>query len=170
MLLAYKRRIGWHFPWVSAPDSDFHHDFGVAFTEEEQRNGADYNYAFVKDLPAQREGMSVFGEQQVPGCVRRPTAVQAHPANARRCIGVREGRRRRLVAPGCTDPTSPAPLDAGRRAGASEHRRAGIGRARYVSGCAARNAGRREAPAAARSDRTSLSTETIKTSSWTRSR
>ncbi len=62
-LLAYKRRMGWHFPWVSALDSDFHHDFGAAFTDDERRNGADYNYAFVKDLPAQREGMSVFALQ-----------------------------------------------------------------------------------------------------------
>src|SRR5581483_154484 len=59
-LLAYKRRMGWHFPWVSALDTDFHHDFGVAFTDEERQNGAHYNYALVKDLPAQREGMSVF--------------------------------------------------------------------------------------------------------------
>jgi predicted dithiol-disulfide oxidoreductase (DUF899 family) len=59
-LLAYKRRMGWGFPWVSALGSDFHHDFGVAFTEAEQRNGANYNYAFVNEVPAQREGMSVF--------------------------------------------------------------------------------------------------------------
>lgn len=59
-LLAYKRRMGWRFPWVSALGSDFHHDFGVAFTDEEQRNGAEYNYARVQDLPSQREGMSAF--------------------------------------------------------------------------------------------------------------
>jgi predicted dithiol-disulfide oxidoreductase (DUF899 family) len=62
-LLAYKRRMGWQFPWVSALGSDFHHDLGVAFTEEEQRNGAEYNYAIVKDLPSQREGMSAFALQ-----------------------------------------------------------------------------------------------------------
>jgi predicted dithiol-disulfide oxidoreductase (DUF899 family) len=59
-LLAYKRRMGWRFPWVSTVGSDFHHDFGVAFTDEEQRGGAEYNYAFVSDLPSQREGMSAF--------------------------------------------------------------------------------------------------------------
>ena len=59
-LLAYKRRMGWGFPWVSALNSDFHHDFGVAFTAEEQRNGGEYNYTLVQDLPSQREGMSAF--------------------------------------------------------------------------------------------------------------
>jgi predicted dithiol-disulfide oxidoreductase (DUF899 family) len=59
-LLAYKRRMGWRFPWISALGSDFHHDFGVAFTTEEQRDGAEYNFAHVEQLPAQREGMSVF--------------------------------------------------------------------------------------------------------------
>ena len=66
-LLAYKRRMGWRFPWVSAVDSNFHHDFGVAFSDEEQRNGAEYNYAFVQDLPSQREGMSAFALHD--GCV-----------------------------------------------------------------------------------------------------
>jgi predicted dithiol-disulfide oxidoreductase (DUF899 family) len=59
-LLAYKRRMDWRFPWVSALGSDFHHDFGVAFTDDEQRQGAEYNYALVHDLPSQREGMSAF--------------------------------------------------------------------------------------------------------------
>jgi predicted dithiol-disulfide oxidoreductase (DUF899 family) len=62
-LLAYKRRMGWRFPWVSTPNSDFHHDFGTAFSDEERKRGADYNYAFVTDLPAQREGMSAFALQ-----------------------------------------------------------------------------------------------------------
>jgi predicted dithiol-disulfide oxidoreductase (DUF899 family) len=59
-LQAYRQRMGWRFPWVSALGSDFHHDFGVAFTPEEQANGAEYNFAHVTDLPSQREGMSAF--------------------------------------------------------------------------------------------------------------
>ena len=35
-LQAYKRRMGWSFPWVSARRSDFNLDFAV-FTEEERR-------------------------------------------------------------------------------------------------------------------------------------
>ena len=42
---AYKRRLGWRFPWASARGGDFNRDFNVSFTEEEQRQGAiDYNY------------------------------------------------------------------------------------------------------------------------------
>src|SRR5271154_7071335 len=32
---AYKRRMGWSFPWVSSHGSDFNVDFGVAHTKEE---------------------------------------------------------------------------------------------------------------------------------------
>ena len=44
-LQAYKRRMGWRFPWVSALGSDFNFDFNVSFTEEQQCTGsAEYNY------------------------------------------------------------------------------------------------------------------------------
>ncbi len=43
-LQAYKRRMGWRFPWVSSDGSDFNLDFGVSFTEEQQRHGAEYNF------------------------------------------------------------------------------------------------------------------------------
>jgi predicted dithiol-disulfide oxidoreductase (DUF899 family) len=34
-LLAYKKRMGWDFPWVSSGDSDFNFDFDVSQTEEQ---------------------------------------------------------------------------------------------------------------------------------------
>jgi predicted dithiol-disulfide oxidoreductase (DUF899 family) len=34
-LQAYKRRMGWGFPWVSSRDSDFNFDFGVSAPEEQ---------------------------------------------------------------------------------------------------------------------------------------
>jgi predicted dithiol-disulfide oxidoreductase (DUF899 family) len=44
-LQAYKRRMGWTFPWASSFGSDFNSDFNIAFTEEEQRLGdIEYNY------------------------------------------------------------------------------------------------------------------------------
>src|SRR5581483_764919 len=43
-LQAYKQRMGWSFPWASSFGGDFNYDFQVAFTEEEQREGIDYNY------------------------------------------------------------------------------------------------------------------------------
>ena len=35
-LLAYRRRLGWTFPWASSFGGDFNFDFSVGFTEEEQ--------------------------------------------------------------------------------------------------------------------------------------
>jgi predicted dithiol-disulfide oxidoreductase (DUF899 family) len=44
-LQAYKRRMGWTFPWASSVDGDFNFDFNVSFTEEQQREGGiEYNY------------------------------------------------------------------------------------------------------------------------------
>jgi predicted dithiol-disulfide oxidoreductase (DUF899 family) len=44
-LLAYRRRMGWKFPWASSFGSDFNFDFGVSFTEAQQTDGdIDYNY------------------------------------------------------------------------------------------------------------------------------
>src|SRR4026209_2054599 len=44
-LQAYKRRMGWTFPWASSFESDFNRDFNVWFTEEQQREGGiEYNY------------------------------------------------------------------------------------------------------------------------------
>ncbi|ETR74845.1 hypothetical protein X566_18715 [Afipia sp. P52-10] len=44
-LQAYKRRMGWTFPWASSAGSDFNPDFNVWFSEEQQRQGAiEYNY------------------------------------------------------------------------------------------------------------------------------
>jgi predicted dithiol-disulfide oxidoreductase (DUF899 family) len=44
-LQAYKRRMGWTFPWASSSGSDFNADFAVRFTEEQQRSGGiEYNY------------------------------------------------------------------------------------------------------------------------------
>ena len=44
-LQAYKRRMGWTFPWASSLGSDFNFDFNVWFTEEQQREGGiEYNY------------------------------------------------------------------------------------------------------------------------------
>src|SRR5262245_55146302 len=44
-LQAYKRRMGWTFPWASSAGTDFNADFNVRFTEEQQRQGGiEYNY------------------------------------------------------------------------------------------------------------------------------
>ena len=44
-LQAFKRRMGWTFPWASSYGSEFNYDFNVSITEEQQRRGGtEYNY------------------------------------------------------------------------------------------------------------------------------
>jgi predicted dithiol-disulfide oxidoreductase (DUF899 family) len=43
-LQEYRKRMGWSFPWASSHGSDFNADFGVHFTEAQQREGIEYNY------------------------------------------------------------------------------------------------------------------------------
>jgi predicted dithiol-disulfide oxidoreductase (DUF899 family) len=51
-LQAYKKRMGWTFPWASSFGGDFNFDFSVAFTELEQRSGGiDYNYRREAAMP-----------------------------------------------------------------------------------------------------------------------
>jgi predicted dithiol-disulfide oxidoreductase (DUF899 family) len=49
---AYKRRMGWTFPWASSYGSDFNYDFGVSISEEQQRDGVvEYNFRDVDQRP-----------------------------------------------------------------------------------------------------------------------
>src|SRR6266568_4938329 len=43
-LQAYKRRMGWTFPWASSVGGEFNFDFSASFTEQQQREGIEYNY------------------------------------------------------------------------------------------------------------------------------
>jgi predicted dithiol-disulfide oxidoreductase (DUF899 family) len=44
-LQAFKRRMGWSFPWASSADSDFNFDFEVTITPEQVSDGKyEYNY------------------------------------------------------------------------------------------------------------------------------
>jgi predicted dithiol-disulfide oxidoreductase (DUF899 family) len=65
-LQAYKRRMGWRFPWASSSGSDFNADFNVWFTEDQQREGAvEYNY--------RREAASRSRGAEEPGIPSRST-------------------------------------------------------------------------------------------------
>ena len=51
-LKAFKRRMGWSFPWASSFGSDFNADFNVSISEEQQREGgSEYNYRRVAPRP-----------------------------------------------------------------------------------------------------------------------
>jgi predicted dithiol-disulfide oxidoreductase (DUF899 family) len=54
---AYKRRMGWTFPWASSYRGDFNFDFHVSFTEEQRRAGAgEYNYRPISATPLREAG------------------------------------------------------------------------------------------------------------------
>ncbi len=62
-LQAYKKRMGWTFPWASSFGSDFNFDFNISFTEQQQRDGAiEYNY---------ESGGHAMDEKSVPDAVRQ---------------------------------------------------------------------------------------------------
>ena len=55
-LQTYKRRMGWAFPWASALDFNF--DFSASFTEQQQREGIEYNYQ--REPPWTQTGKDAF--------------------------------------------------------------------------------------------------------------
>jgi predicted dithiol-disulfide oxidoreductase (DUF899 family) len=60
-LEAFRARMGWTFPWVSAANTDFGRDYGVSFTDRELAS-EDSVYNFTKKPGRVRElpGLSVF--------------------------------------------------------------------------------------------------------------
>ena len=64
-ITAYKRRMGWLFPWVSSFGSDFNYDYHVSFTKDDFARGkVSYNFTDM-DVPAsggmdELPGLSAF--------------------------------------------------------------------------------------------------------------
>ncbi len=51
-LQAFKRRMGWTFPWASSLGGDFNADFNVYFTDRQQREGViEYNFRREEPFP-----------------------------------------------------------------------------------------------------------------------
>ncbi|HTT83469.1 MAG TPA: thioredoxin family protein [Rhizomicrobium sp.] len=64
-ILAYRKRMGWHFDWVSSFGSDFNYDFHVSFPKEQIAQGTvDYNFGTITTDPRyideELPGLSVF--------------------------------------------------------------------------------------------------------------
>jgi predicted dithiol-disulfide oxidoreductase (DUF899 family) len=58
---AWKRKIGWTFPWYSSADSDFNYDFHA--TIDESVLPVEYNFATRAELEAKGLKWNVAGEQ-----------------------------------------------------------------------------------------------------------
>jgi predicted dithiol-disulfide oxidoreductase (DUF899 family) len=60
-LRAYRRRMGWTFPWVSSATSDFNLDYHVSFPKGKRERGVYYNFAEQSDPNIDELcGVSVF--------------------------------------------------------------------------------------------------------------
>ena len=60
-LLAYRKRMGWSFPWVSSLDGSFNFDFNVSATDAEMSRGeTTYNYQRIGPRSQEMHGTSVF--------------------------------------------------------------------------------------------------------------
>jgi predicted dithiol-disulfide oxidoreductase (DUF899 family) len=58
---AFKKRMGWHFNWVSSAGTDFNYDFDISYTPDQMANGeAFYNYTKFKPGMQDLQGISVF--------------------------------------------------------------------------------------------------------------
>jgi predicted dithiol-disulfide oxidoreductase (DUF899 family) len=73
-LQAYKRRMGWTFPWASSFGNDFNSDFNVSFTEEQQREGIEYNYEREEPMA----GISTPTDGPTKGAAMTGTDVAAY--------------------------------------------------------------------------------------------
>jgi predicted dithiol-disulfide oxidoreductase (DUF899 family) len=73
-LQAYKQRMGWRLPWVSAANTDFNFDFGASYTEEQVR-------VFISPIedslpPIVRQNAAATGTD-VPGYLTESPAMTA---------------------------------------------------------------------------------------------
>ncbi|HVU88241.1 MAG TPA: thioredoxin family protein [Pirellulales bacterium] len=60
-LLAFRKRMGWHFPWYSSAGSDFNRDFHVSFAPSEVKNGEKlYNFGTTPAHGEENPGLSYF--------------------------------------------------------------------------------------------------------------
>ena len=58
---AFKKRMGWRFPWFSSSGSSFNFDFGVSASDEAKRaNKLEYNYEVKEGAMDEMPGASVF--------------------------------------------------------------------------------------------------------------
>ncbi|MBB5192277.1 putative dithiol-disulfide oxidoreductase (DUF899 family) [Silvimonas terrae] len=90
-LLAYRKRMGWTFPWASAHGGEFNYDYNAAFTEQQQQQlGIEYNYQreeptgqprLSKSMPAwdQPDGLSPVAQIAAGVGTDVPTFTRERP-------------------------------------------------------------------------------------------
>ena len=68
-ILAYRKRMGWHFEWVSSFGNDFNFDFHVSFRKEQiEQKQIDYNFGTITADPRyiseELPGVSIFAKDE----------------------------------------------------------------------------------------------------------
>jgi predicted dithiol-disulfide oxidoreductase (DUF899 family) len=59
-IAAYKKRMGWRFPWVSSYGNDSNYDFHVSFRPEQEEGEVYYNHEMRDFESGEMPGVSVF--------------------------------------------------------------------------------------------------------------
>ncbi len=60
-IAAYKKRMGWSFPWFSSAGGEFNYDYHVSFTPDALKAGkVEYNYRLTPWSGTEAPGISVF--------------------------------------------------------------------------------------------------------------
>lgn len=63
---AYKKRMGWSFPWISSYGSDFNFDYQASYSPEQLAEGkAYYNYQLRPNTVSELVGISVFSKNDI---------------------------------------------------------------------------------------------------------
>jgi predicted dithiol-disulfide oxidoreductase (DUF899 family) len=62
---AFKKRMGWKFPWFSSYETEFNYDFQASFAPEQLAKGkVEYNYELTEFPSAEAPGVSVFYKEK----------------------------------------------------------------------------------------------------------
>lgn len=64
---AFRKRMGWRFPWVSSNGNDFNYDFHVSLRKEDMGKQVEYNYALGKARMEELPGASAFSKDAQGG-------------------------------------------------------------------------------------------------------
>jgi predicted dithiol-disulfide oxidoreductase (DUF899 family) len=79
-LQAYKRRLGWTFPWASSSGSDFNSDYSVGFSRDEQQRDGGIEYNYRREDAWKPSGAGGPSSQNVNGTgVDWPTYLRERP-------------------------------------------------------------------------------------------
>jgi Bacterial protein of unknown function (DUF899) len=91
-LSAYKRRMGWQFPYVSTYNTDFAFDFGLALTEEQAEQTSELNELIDNPPGWLQEWSGQIGAELKDGLRENPVTAYRSRVPARGSPGPRQSQ------------------------------------------------------------------------------